>query len=60
MDTDDPALFGLDLRGEYGKAREALELSEAEEIRMQTCALAASFANPEIRTLVGAELGGRQ
>ncbi|MBK6898769.1 MAG: hypothetical protein IPH09_05745 [bacterium] len=53
-------MFGLDLRGEYGKAREALELSEAEEIRMQTCALAASFANPEIRTLVGAELGGRQ
>ena len=44
LNTDDPALFGLSLRGEYARAREVLGLLEVEERWMQQQALAACFA----------------
>lgn len=56
LNTDDPALFGLSLRGEYARARKMLGLSEAEERRMQRQALAASFAPTGIRTNIEAGL----
>ncbi|NTV04429.1 adenosine deaminase, partial [bacterium] len=49
LNTDDPALFGLCLRREYGRAREVLGLLEVEERRMQQQALTACFAPTGIR-----------
>ncbi|MBK6898763.1 MAG: adenosine deaminase family protein [bacterium] len=56
LNTDDPALFGLSLRGEYERAREALGLLEVEERRMQAQALSACFAPAGIRADMEARL----
>ncbi|MDO9693300.1 MAG: adenosine deaminase family protein [Candidatus Latescibacteria bacterium] len=58
LNTDDPGLFGLSLRGEYARAREVHGLSEVEERRMQQEALAACFAPIEIRADIGTKLVG--
>jgi adenosine deaminase len=43
LNTDDRTLFGLDLAGEYDRARELLSLSEAEYRSMQKAARQAAF-----------------
>lgn len=60
LNTDDPALFGLSLRGEYGKARELHGCTVEEERRMQQQALWASNATPEIRVDISARLARDQ
>jgi adenosine deaminase len=54
LNTDDPALFGLELRGEYARVREALGLTEAQQRGMQAWAITASFATPVIRADINA------
>ncbi len=56
LNTDDPALFGLSLRGEYARAREVFGLSVEQAKQMQRQALAACFAPPEVRADLGARL----
>jgi adenosine deaminase len=48
LNTDDRGLFGLDLRGEYGRAAAAHALSSVEIATMQSQAAAASFAEPRL------------
>jgi len=43
LNTDDRALFGLDLEGEYGRAAELLDLGETEHDHMQKAARQAAF-----------------
>ncbi len=57
LNTDDPAMFGLDMRGEYARAREVLGLTDAEQQQMQQQALAACFAPIEVSAGIGAMLG---
>ncbi|MBK7703445.1 MAG: adenosine deaminase family protein [bacterium] len=56
LNTDDPALFGLSLRGEYARARKLLGLLEVEERWMQQQALAACFAPTGILADIGDEI----
>jgi aminodeoxyfutalosine deaminase len=49
LNTDDRALFGLDLRGEYARAAAAHGLTAAEAAGMQRAALAAAFAEEPLR-----------
>ena len=56
LNTDDPALFGLSLRGEYGRAKDLLGLTAAEQRRMQHQSLASCFAPSEVGLEIGAKL----
>lgn len=56
LNTDDPALFGLTLRGEYERAEAELGLTAAEARRMQRRALAAAFVEDDVREEIGARL----
>lgn len=56
LNSDDRALFDLDLRGEYARAAAAHGLTAAEAAAMQRAALAAAFADEPLRQLLGARL----
>ncbi len=59
LGTDDRALFGLDLRGEYARAAAAHGLTAAEAAGMQAAALAASFGGEPLRAGLRERLAGR-
>ena len=46
LNTDDRTLFGLDLTGEYRRAADLLQLTEAEQEGMQKAARGAAFCDP--------------
>lgn len=56
LNTDDRALFGLDLRGEYARAAETHGLTAAEAAAMQRAALAAAFAEEPLRQSLAGRL----
>jgi len=56
LNTDDPALFGLSLRGEYDRAKDLLGLTPAEQRRMQHQSLASCFAPSGVGSEIGARL----
>ena len=58
LGTDDRALFGLELRGEYARAAVAHGLTAAEVAGMQTAALAASFGGELLRATLRERLAG--
>jgi adenosine deaminase len=58
LNTDDRALFGLDLAGEYAWAAEHHALSEVEVAAMERAALAAAFCGARTRREVGRRLAG--
>ena len=56
LNTDDPAIFGLDLPGEYAWAEARHGLTRDEALRMQRQALAAAFIDGETRERLAARL----
>lgn len=56
LNTDDPELFGLDLRGEYAAAAEVHGLTAHEADVMRRQALAAAFMTEDLRKTIGARL----
>jgi adenosine deaminase len=56
LNTDDPTLFGLTLRGEYARARAAFALDDATVAAMQRRALAAAFCGESLKKEIGARL----
>ncbi len=58
LGTDDRALFGLDLRGEYARAAADHGLTVAEAAGMQSAALAALFGGETLRTNLRERLAG--
>jgi adenosine deaminase len=58
LGTDDRALFGLDLRGEYARAAAVHDLTAAEAAGMQSAALAASFGGEPLRATLRERLVG--
>jgi len=56
LNTDDPELFGLSLRGEYAAAAEVHGLTAREADFMRWQALAAAFMTEDLRKTIGARL----
>jgi aminodeoxyfutalosine deaminase len=56
INTDDPAMFGTDLTTEYAIAAPLLDLDERGLTELALAAVDASFATPETRAALRAEI----